>query len=170
MTVRTMVTCVAALALAACTKPPLDEQQKRALADSLEQYVAGPFAATFEHPNADSIIALYAPGPDILYADGGAVLPSRDSIEAAARAMWGRPGLSAHFTLGSQRVAVLDRDAAVYNGMVTGGVRDSAGVETPMRFAWTGVFVRVGGHWKLQAEHTSYPPPPAPAEPTRPRR
>ncbi len=173
MTFRTVMAGAAALALAACAqRPPLDEQQKTALADSLGQYVAGPFVATFEHPNVDAIMSLYVPGPEVQYAGNGAMVPSRDSLAAMLRAFWGRPGLVGHFTLSAPRVAVIDRDAAVYSTMVTGGVRDSAGVDTPMRFAWTAVFVRVGGQWKVLAEHESAPPPPPPlpGTPARARR
>jgi uncharacterized protein (TIGR02246 family) len=163
------VLAVAALALAACTKPPLDEQQKTALADSVEQYVAGPFVAAFEHPNVDAILALYAPGNGVQSVEDGMVYPSRDSIEKGLRAFWGRT-VSARFTLAAPQVTVLSPDAAVYTTMVTGAVQDSAGVETPMHFAWTGVFVRVGGAWKLQAEHSSYPPAPAPVPAPAPAR
>ncbi len=164
---RTVMAGAAVLALAACTKPPLDDQQKTALADSLEQYVAGPFLATFEHPNVDSILALYAPGPDVQFAGNGEVIPSRDSLVAAVRAMWARPGITAHYTVGAQRVAVIDRDMAVYTAKVVGGVMDSAHVETPARFAWTAVFVRVGGAWKVLAEHESQAPVAVPAAPAR---
>ncbi len=171
MRFRTVMAGAAVSALAACAvKPPLDEQQKTALADSLEQFVAGPFLATFEHPNVDSILALYAPGPDVQFAGNGEVIPSRDSLVAAVRAMWGRPGISAHYTLGAQRVAVIGRDLAVYTAKVVGGVMDSAHVETPARFAWTAVFVRIGGEWKVLAEHESMAPVAVPAAATRPAR
>jgi hypothetical protein len=173
MRVRTVLAGAALLALAACTKPPLDEQQKTALADSLEQYVAGPFIATFEHPTVDKAMALYAPGNDVQVVDFGTIYAGRDSVTSLSRKYWAT-AQSAHFTFGSQAVAVLSRDAAVYTAMVTGAVKDSAGVETPLKFAWTGVFVRVGGAWKLQVEHSSFPPAPAPvpepAKPARPRR
>ena len=174
MRVRTVLAGAAMLALVACTKPPLDEQQKTALADSIEQFVAGPFVATFEHPNVDSILALYVPGSDLQSVESGMIYPDRDSIVKGIRGFWGNPNTTAHFTLGAARVAVLSRDAAVYTAMVTGAVKDSAGTETSMKFAWTGVFVRVGGAWKLQVEHSSTPPAPAPppeaAKPARPRR
>jgi hypothetical protein len=156
----------AALALAACTKPPLTEQQKAALADSVTQYVAGPFSATFEHPSVEKNMSLYAPGNDILVADFGTIYAGRDSVTAINRRYWSQPKVSAHFAFASPAVAVLSRDAAVYTAMVTGALKDSAGVETPMKFAWTGVFVRVGGDWKIQVEHSSFPPaPPAPTKP-----
>jgi ketosteroid isomerase-like protein len=149
--------------LAACAKPPLDIAQQHALADSLSQYVAGPFLAAFEHPSVDAIMALYAPGDAIQSVENGTIYPDRDSITKVVRAFWGNPKTTAHLTLGVPRVVVLSRDAAVYTAMVTGGTTDSAGVETPIRFAWTGVFVRVAGAWKLQVEHSSYPPATAPA-------
>jgi len=172
MRVRTVLAGAVVLAFAACTKPPLDEQQKTALADSLEQYVAGPFVATMEHPTFETIMALYAPGNDIQVVENGSIVPSREAVEQGVRAFWAKPGVSGHFTLAAPRVSVLSRDAAVYTTMVTGTIKDSAGVETPLHEAWTAVFVRVGGQWKLQAEHASTPPAPpaAPAQPARPRR
>jgi hypothetical protein len=166
MRLRIAVAGAAALALAACAKPPLTEQQKAALADSIKQYVEGPFNATWEHPTAEKAMALYAPGNDILVADFGTIYAGRDAVTLLARQWWGHPGMTAHFTVSSPHVAVLNRDAAVYTAMVTGALKDSAGAETPMNFAWTGVFVRVGGEWKLQVEHSSLPPAsPAPAKP-----
>jgi ketosteroid isomerase-like protein len=165
---------MAVVVLAACGKPPLDEQQKTALADSIEQFVAGPFLAAFEHPNVDAIMALYVPGNSVQSVENGTILPDRDSITKVVRAFWGNPQLTARFTLGAAQVAVLSRDAAVYSGMINGATKDSAGVESPLHFAWTGVFVRTAGGWKLQAEHSSYPPaPPAapvPAAAARSRR
>jgi ketosteroid isomerase-like protein len=165
MTFRTVVAGAAAIALGACstTRPPLDEMQRTALADSIEQWVAGPYLAVFQHPNADSILAFYGSGADLAVAENGMVYPSYDSIVAATRAFWGRPGLTAHYTLGGAHVNVLSREAAVVTAMLTGGVRDSAGVETPMSVAWTAVLQRAGsGGWKIMAEHASWPPP-APA-------
>jgi ketosteroid isomerase-like protein len=170
MTFRTVMAGAAALALVACTKPPLDDQQKTALADSIEQFVAGPFLAAFEHPTVDATMALYAPGDDVVVVENGVVYAGREAVERNVRMWWGKPNLTAHFTVGSQHVAVLSRDAAVYTAMVTGAVKDSAGTETPMRFAWTGVLVRSGADWKVQSEHSSMPPAPAPAQPERPRR
>ena len=172
MRMRTVLAAAAVVALAACTQPPLDEQQKTALADSIEQYVAGPFFATFERPNVDSILALYVPGSSLQVVENGAIMPSRDSIVKMVRVYFGNPNTTMHFTLSAPQVAVLGRDAAVYSAMVTGAMKDSAGVETPMRFAWTSVFVRTAGGWKVQAEHSSYPPAPAPvpAPPARSRR
>jgi ketosteroid isomerase-like protein len=168
MRIRTVMALAALAVVAACAKPPLDEQQKTALADSIEQYVAGPFVATFEHPNVDAILALYAPGADIQVVENGSIYPTREAAVQGVRAMWGAPKLTAHFTLGGAKVAVLSRDAAVYSAHVTGGMKDSTGVETPLHFAWTGVFVRTGGGWKLQVEHWSSPPAPAPAAPAKP--
>jgi ketosteroid isomerase-like protein len=171
MRLRTVIAGAAVLALASCSQPqPLTDAQKTALADSLAQFVAGPFNAAFEHPTVEKVMALYAPGNDVQVVDFGTIYAGRDSVTALARKWWGKPGVSARFTFGSQHVAVLSRDAAVYTAMVTAAMKDSAGVETPMRFVWTGVFVRAGGAWKLQAEHASNPPAPPPAEPAKPAR
>jgi len=171
MTFRTVMTGAAVVALAACSmsKPPLDEMQRTALADSIEQWVAGPYVAVYQHPNVDSILAFYGSGADLAVAENGMVFPSYDSIVATTRAFWGRPGLTAHFTLGGAHVNVLSREAAVVTAMLTGGVRDSAGVETPMSAAWTAVLQRAGsGGWKIVAEHASWPPAAPASEPVRP--
>lgn len=170
MRIRTVMAGALALAVVACTKPPLDEMQKTALADSLAQYVAGPMMAMFEHPNVDSLLALYAPGPDIQVAENGAIYADRAAIERAVRAVYGHPNVSARFTLATPRIAVLSRDAAVYTTTIAGVITDSTGVASPVRAAWTAVFVRVGGAWKLQAEHMSSPPAPPPAVPARAHR
>ena len=170
MTFRTVMAGTAVVALAACSmgKPPLDEMQRTALADSIEQWVAGPYLAVFQNPNADTILAFYGGGADVAVAENGMVHPSYDSIVATTRAFWGRPGLTAHFTLGGAHVNVLSREAAVVTAMLTGGVRDSAGVETPMSAAWTAVLQRAGSGWKIVAEHASWPPAAPAAAPARP--
>ena len=170
MTFRTVMTGAAVVALAACSmsKPPLDEMQRTALADSIEQWVAGPYVAVYQHPNVDSILAFYASGAELASAENGMVFPSYDSIVATTRAFWGRPGITAHFTVGGAHVNVLSREAAVVTAKVTGAVRDSAGVETPMGVAWTAVLQRAGSGWKIVAEHASSPPPAPVAEPARP--
>lgn len=167
MTFRTLMAGAAVIALAACSmaKPPLDEMQRTALADSVEQWVAGPYLAVFQHPNVDSILAFYGSGAELAVAENGMVYPSYDSIVATTRAFWGRPGLTAHFTVGGAHVNVLSREAAVVTAMLTGGVRDSAGVETPMSVAWTAVLQRAGSDWKIVAEHASWPPPASAAVP-----
>jgi hypothetical protein len=164
------VLAAAALALASCTTPPMDEQQKTALADSVEQYVSGPFLAVFEHPVVDSILALYAPGNGVQSVENGKIYADRDAIAQSVRAVYGQPHTTANFTLSTPQVTVLNRDAVVYTTMVAGAMKDSAGVETPLKFAWTGVFVRTAGGWKIQAEHSSNPPAPAPAAPAKPAR
>jgi len=170
MKISTMVASVAVFALAACAgKPPLDEQQKVTLGDSLERFVANRYLGTFEHPNPDTMLSFFAAGEDLRVAENGMIYPTRDSLAASMRAFWGRPGLTAYFTSGPQHVTVLDRDAAVYTGMITGGVRDSAGVETRMTSAWTAVFTRTSEGWKIVAAHLSWPPA-APAAPPAPRR
>jgi len=170
MKILPVLAAAAVFSLAACStaKPPLDEMQRTALADSIEQWVAGPYLAVFQNPNADTILAFYGGGADVAVAENGMVHPSYDSIVATTRAFWGRPGLTARFTLGSARVNVLSRDAAVITAMLTGAVRDSAGVETPMSIAWTAVLQRAGSGWKIAAEHASSPPPAPAAEPARP--
>jgi ketosteroid isomerase-like protein len=160
-----------ALALAACTKPPLTDQQKTAMADSVKQYVEGPFVSTMEKGNADSIVALYAPAQNILVLDFGAIHAGQDAV-GMLRAFCQR-FRSSRWAIDSQHVTFLNRDAVAYTAMVTGSLKDSTGAETRTRFVWEGVFVRVGGAWKLQVDHSSWPPAPAPtatAKPVRARR
>ena len=168
MRIRTVMALAALAVVAACAKPPLDAPQKTALADSIEQYVTGPFLATFAHPNVDAIMALYAPGDDIQDVENGTIYATRDAILGSVRAMWSAPKLTSHFTVGAAHVAVLSRDAAVYTAKMTGAMKDSTGAETPLAFAYTAVFVRTAGGWKIQAEHSSMPAAPAPVPAAKP--
>ena len=170
MRFRTVMALAALSAVAACAKPPLDDQQKTALADSIEQYVAGPFLTAYNSGNVDAILALYAPGNGVQSVENGKIYANRDAMAASVRAMYGNPHVTYHYTLAAPQVTVMSRDAAVYTVMGAGTVKDSAGVETPLHFAWTGVFVRTAGGWKVQAEHSSAPPAPAPAAPAKPAR
>jgi len=168
MRFRRMMALAALAAVAACTKPPLDDQQKTALADSIEQYVAGPFLTAYNSGNVDAILALYAPGTGVQSVENGKIYANRDSMAASVRAMYGNPHVTYHYTLAAPQVTVLSREAAVYTVMGSGTMKDSAGVEMPMHFAWTGVFVRTAGGWKVQAEHASFPQVPAPAPAAKP--
>lgn len=171
MRIRSVTALAALVVVAACTKPPLDEQQKTALGDSVEQFVAGPFLAAYNSGNVDSMLALYAPGSGVQSAENGMIYANREALAASMRAMYATAHATYHFTLATPQVTVLDRDAVVYSTMVSGTMRDSAGVVTPLSLAWTGVFVRTAGGWKVQAEHGSMPPAPAaPAKPARNRR
>jgi uncharacterized protein (TIGR02246 family) len=170
MRIRTVMALAALAAVAACTKPPLDEQQKTALSDSIEQYVAGPFLAAYNSGNVDAMLALYAPGSGVQSAENGKLYANRDAMAASMRAMYGVPHVTFHYTLATPQVTVLSRDAVVYSTMVTATMKDSTGVESPMALAWTGVFVRTAAGWKVQAEHGSTPPAPAPAAHAKPAR
>ncbi len=157
------------LALAACTmqQRPLTDAQRAALGDSVDQ-VATRMMATFSaHPDADTMLAYYVKGNELVHAEYGMIYPTYDSLVKMVRAGLGALK-SAHATLSDKRVLVLDRDVVVLTAMVGGAFTDTANKVTPMREAWMMVFHRTSDGWKIAADHESTAPP-APPAPARPR-
>ena len=110
-------------------------------------------------PNA----AAFAPGADILHAEKGLLITTRDSILGAARAAFATAA-SFSAVMKEKRVLVPDRDVAVIGAMVDLATKDSAGRAWTGREAWMAVFHRTPDGWKLVADHESFPEPaPAPA-------
>jgi len=170
MTSRAVVAGAAALLLAAgcgSAPPALTDAHRAALADSVEQVATQMFASLASRADADTILSYFVGGDSLVVAEDGMLFPSYDSLVSALRATW-RPGSTFRGSLGEKRVRVLSPDVVVVTAIISGTGADSAGVETPTRFAWTGVYLRTAGGWKIAARHESSAPQ-APAAPARRR-
>jgi ketosteroid isomerase-like protein len=103
----------------------------------------------------DRGMAFYLDSPDFVWAAGGAVFFGKTTLEGA------RSGFanvaSQTFTFRDSRTVVMAPDAASVTATGTWSQTDTAGVAGPRReFAWTGVWIRRDGEWKLHLAHLSY--------------
>lgn len=165
---RVWVVGAVALGLAAgCnTTVPMNDAERAAIADSVSQVAAQWMADLSKQPTVERYAAAFAPGADILHAEKGTLITTRDSILGAARAAFSTAA-SFSAVMKERRVLVPDRDVAVLGAQVDLAVKDSAGKEWSGREAWTAVFHRTPDGWKIVADHESFPPEPAPATPVK---
>ena len=145
---------------------PLTDAEKAAIADSVSRVAAQWMADLSKEPTVERYAAAFVRGADILHAEKGLLVTTRDSILGAARAAFATAA-SFSATMKEKRVIVSDRDDAVIGAQVVVAVKDSSGKEWSGREAWLAVFHRAPDGWKLVADHESFPPEPAPAKPKR---
>ncbi len=146
----------APLVAAACGgSPPAGPDQ--ALADTLKQLIQS--AYDFSRPGAvERMSALYPDSGRVISASGGQLITSAESVRAGVREFWndvGRNMRSARWQWDSVFVDRLGPDAAVLSG--TWSIPHIAPDNQPhvIRGAWTAVFRRLGGRWKIVQEHLS---------------
>ena len=167
MRLRTLFAGAALLALAACAKPqPLTDAQKTALADSVDQVATQMLASLAAHPQVDTYLSFFVKGNDWAHAEYGHVYPTYEAYLDSVRVYW-RHTAALRLALSGKRFTVLGRDAVVMTAALDGTTSDSAGTATPVREAWTTVWLRTADGWKITADHESTVPatPPALAPP-----
>ncbi len=128
-----------------------------ALADTLERLIQN--AYDFTKPGVlGRMTSLYPERGRVISASGGQLLTTADSVRAGIRSFWdyvGKNMRNAHWQWDSVYVDRLGPDAAVLTG--TWSIPHIAPNNQPhvIRGAWTAVFRRLGGHWKIVQEHLS---------------
>ncbi len=129
----------------------------RALADTLTRLVQQ--AYDFSRPGVvERMRSLYPDTGRVISASGGQLITSADSVRAGIRAFWdyvGKNMRSPRWEWDSVYVDRLGPDAAVLTG--TWSIPHIAPNNQPhlIRGAWTAVFRRLGGRWKIVQEHLS---------------
>ncbi len=128
-----------------------------ALADTLKQLIQ--HAYDFSHPGVvERMTSLYPDTGRVISASGGQLVTSADSVRSGIRAFWdyvGKNMRGARWQWDSVYVDRLGPDAAALTG--TWSIPHIAPNNQPhvIRGAWTAVFRRMGGHWKIVQEHLS---------------
>ncbi len=148
----------AALLAAGCrASPPHPLGPDRALADTLARLIE--HAYDFSRPGVvERMTALYPDSGRVISASGGQLITSADSVRAGVRTFWdyvGKNMRGARWQWESVYVDRLGRDAAVLTG--TWSIPHIAPNNQPhvIRGAWTAVFRRLDGRWKIVQEHLS---------------
>ncbi|MQA89498.1 MAG: DUF4440 domain-containing protein [Gemmatimonas sp.] len=141
------------------TAPP-PGREDAALADTLTTLIED--AYDLERPGApERMSALYARSDRVVSASGGQMTVSADSVRAGIQRFWLEAGQNmqdAQWRWGEVQVDRLSRDAAVLTG--TWSIPHTAPDGNPhvIEGAWTAVFRRLDGEWKIVHEHLSAPP------------
>lgn len=128
-----------------------------ALADTLKQLIQ--HAYDFSRPGqVERMTSLYPDRGRVISASGGQIITSADSVRSGIREFWtyvGKNMRGARWQWESVYVDRLGPDAAALTG--TWSIPHVAPNNQPhvIRGAWTAVFRRMGGHWKIVQEHLS---------------
>lgn len=155
---------LASVIATSCGEAPSDRHDSApaadaALADTLASLIAE--AYDFERPGAvERMTALYPSAGRVVSASGGHVIASRDSLHHAIAVFWENVGSNmraARWEWGPVQVERLGPDAAVLTG--TWRIPHIAPNDEPhvIGGAWTAVFRRMDGEWKIVQEHLSVP-------------
>lgn len=147
-------------AAAACERPQPDPASTAALRDTLVHRIA--VAYDFTRPDVvERMSALYPDTGRVISASGGYVMTTADSLRQGLREFWETTGVNmseARWEWGEVHVDRLAEDAAVLTGTWSIPHIAPTGEPHTIRGAWTAVFSRIDGEWKIIQEHLSVPP------------
>ena len=152
----------AAAVVAACQPAALSDAQRSEIADGVKAAHHALFASVTTR-NADTVMSYFLPDDRLTWAMNGSVFPSHDSIMRTARAYFAA-ARSMTMTSAEPKITVLGPDAAALTTTFRESVTDTSGHTDQMTYAWTAVYQRELGAWKVMSVHESLlAPPPAPA-------
>ena len=131
-----------------------------ALADTLAGLIAR--AYDFDTPGTlDRMIDLYSADERVVSSSGGELAVSIDEVRTGVVRFWEQAGQNmreARWTWEEVHVERLSEDAAVLTGTWSIPHLAPDGQPHVVAGAWTAVFRRIGGEWKIVHEHLSAAP------------
>ena len=148
------------LACAYACAPARTDDTDAALADTLAARIAE--AYDFTAPDVvERMASLYPDTGRVISASGGHVMTSVDSVRVALADFWRNVGMNMQDPVWRWDEVWAERlgaDAAVLTG--TWSIAHTAPTGRPHTItgAWTAVFRRIDGEWKIVQEHLSVPP------------
>jgi hypothetical protein len=147
--------------LGACRAPEtIPAAERRAIADSLTALITD--AYDLGRPDAaERLLALYPHSGRVISAVAGRVTTTRDTLAGEIRGFWERVGQNMRtprFELGNSYVDLITRDAAVVT--LTYRIPHLTPRNTPhtVSGAWTMLWRRQDGRWRIVQEHLSDTP------------
>lgn len=162
-----LVAACAALLSGGCavdsTRVPLSSATRAAIADTLQRLLVTAYDITAPDP-LPRLLGLYPDTGRVISASGGHVIADRDSVFTGIRAFWtfvGQNMRNPTWTWGPFFVDVLGPDAAVVTATYSVPHHTPAGEPHVVAGAWTAVFARRDGQWRIVQEHLSDAPQPA---------
>lgn len=147
--------------LTACQQPEqIPPAERQAIADTLTALVST--AYDFRQPKVlERLLGLYPDSGRVISAAAGRVTTTRDTLAGELRGFWERVGRNMReprFLLGSTYVDLITRNAAVVT--LTYSIPHLTPRNTPhtVSGAWTMLWRRQGGRWRIVQEHLSDTP------------
>lgn len=146
---------------AACgNQENVSANERMAIADSLEALVRN--AYDFSKPGVvDRLVALYPDSGRVISASAGRITARREILVEAIGGFWQRVGQnmqSPTFQIGSSYVDVITRNAAVTTFNYSIPHTTPAGAPHTISGAWTALWRREDGRWRIVQEHLSDTP------------
>ncbi len=162
---RLLAVGVAALAMlsvaTACTDPlRVSPADRRAIADTLSALVTNAYDFSTPDPAA-RLLSLYPDSGRIISAVAGRITTTRDTLAGEIAGFWQRVGRNMQnprFVLGSTYVDVITRDAAVLTLAYSIPHTTPQGTPHTVGGAWTMLWRRENGRWRIVQEHLSDTP------------
>lgn len=147
--------------VAACgNQENVSANERMAIADSLEAMVRN--AYDFSKPGVvDRLVALYPDSGRVISASAGRITARREILVEAIGGFWQRVGQnmqSPTFQIGSSYVDVITRNAAVTTFNYSIPHTTPAGAPHTVSGAWTALWRRENGRWRIVQEHLSDTP------------
>lgn len=119
-------------------------------------------AYDFTRPDiVERMSGLYPDTGRVISASGGYVITTADSLRQGLAEFWATTGVNMsepRWEWGEVHVDRLSRDAAVLTGTWSIPHIAPGGMPHTISGAWTAIFRRVDGEWKIIQEHLSVPP------------
>ena len=138
----------------------LSADARRAIGDTITRRMAE--AHDFTQPDpVRRLMALYPDTGPVISASNGAIIASRDSLEGGIASFWegmGRNMQQPKWVWGARHVEVLSSTAAVLTATYTIPHLAPSGEAHVVGGAWTAVFQKRGGTWRIIQEHLSAGP------------
>jgi len=151
------LTLLATLTGACGTADRISPDERRAIADTLTALVTA--AYDLRRPDAPArLLALYPDSGRVISAGAGRVTTTRDTLATEIRGFWERVGQNMRdpqFILGSTYVDVITRDAAVVTLTYRIPHRTPRDAPHVVGGAWTMLWRRQAGGWRIVQEHLS---------------
>lgn len=155
------IAAVMLTAQTACTAPQrVSPAHQRALADTLTALVTAAYDFAQPEP-AQRLLNLYPDSGRIISAVAGRVTTTRDTLAGEIAGFWQRVGRNMQnprFVLGSTYVDVITRDAAVLTLVYSIPHTTPQGTPHTVSGAWTMLWRRENGRWRIVQEHLSDTP------------
>lgn len=142
-------------------RPTMSAERIQAIADTLTALMEA--AYDFSRPDVrERLLSLYPDSGRVISAAAGRVTSTRAELDSSIGTFWqyvGQNMVGPRWEWGDVHVDVLSEDAAVVTATYSIPHRTPAGRRHVIAGAWTAVFARQDGEWKIIQEHLSDVPP-----------
>lgn len=132
------------------------EAEHAKISEEVKQTATGLVTAALQG-DAERVLSFYDGAAVIV--EQGQIRASMDEVKQSVRAFYQHNQVLEN-ALEEMRVQVLSSEAAVLTCYFRFASADAAGQKQQMKGAWTAVFVRQKGEWKVVAAHQSAPTAP----------